>query len=290
MDRMEALEKRYIEHNGPRLMRWAAFDIDRPGAAYDWQFIGAPAPNITVENPANRHAHLLYGLAWPVLKTDAASLKALRFAGAVEAGLRMKLEADPSYSGLTCKNPLHESWHTEVWENRLYDLDWLADYVELTLYSDRRRHLPPVGLGRNCTLFENLRHWSYQAIRQAGWPDFGTWRGLVLAQAANYNMFPAPLPYRELVCCAKSIATWTWERFNSESFSQIQRSRAQKRWGNTVAQRRQSLLRFMALHPDYSLREVSRNTRTPFETVRRLARGETPLIPDMALGHSGGRQ
>ena len=38
MDRMRALEKRYVEHNGPRLMRWAAFDVDRPGGAHDWQF------------------------------------------------------------------------------------------------------------------------------------------------------------------------------------------------------------------------------------------------------------
>jgi hypothetical protein len=145
MDRIRALEKRYIEHNGPRLMRWAAFDVDRPGGAYDWQFREAPAPNISIENRDNGHAHLLYGLAWPVLKTDSGSLKALRYAGAVEAGLRAKLEADPGYSGLTCKNPLHLSWHVETWQEALYDLDWLADYVDLSIYSDRRRHLPLSG-------------------------------------------------------------------------------------------------------------------------------------------------
>ena len=290
MDRMRALEKRYIEHNGPRLMCWAAFDVDRPGGAYDWQFRDAPAPNIAVENPDNRHAHLLYGLAWPVLKTDAASEKALRYAGAIEAGLRDKLGADPSYSGPTCKNPLHPAWRVETWQKALYDLDWLADFVDLSLYSDRRRHLPPVGLGRNCTLFENLRRWAYDAIRHAGWPDLETWRGLVLAQAAHYNVFPVPLPYRELLSSAKSVTTWTWEHFTPESFSRIQRARACKRWGNQTAQRRSRLRHFMSTHPDYSLREVSRSTGTPFETVRRLTRGETPLIPDMALGHPGGRR
>lgn len=290
MDRMQALERRYVEHNGPRLMRWAAFDVDRPGGAYDWQFREAPAPNITVENPNNGHAHVLYGLVWPVLKTDSASLKALRYAGAVEAGLRDKLEADRSYSGLTCKNPMHPAWEVEVWQEVLYDLDWLADYVDLSIYSDRRRHLPPVGLGRNCTLFENLRRWAYDAIRRAGWPDPETWRGLVLAQATHFNAFPTPLPYRELVSCAKSIAKWTWERFTPESFAQIQRARACKRWGDQVPQRRRQVLHFISLHPDFSLREVSRRTGLPFETVRRLTRGENPLIPDMALGHRGGRQ
>jgi hypothetical protein len=287
VDRIHALEKRYIEHNGPRLMRWAAFDVDRPGGAYDWQFSGAPAPNISVENPENRHAHLLYGLVWPVLKTDGASLKALRYAGAVEAGLRAKLEADPSYSGLTCKNPMHPAWKVETWQETLYDLDWLADYVDLSIYSDRRRHLPPIGLGRNCTLFENLRRWAYVAIRRADWPGLDTWRGIVLAQAVHYNAFPTPLPYREVLGCAKSIATWTWEHFTPESFSRIQRARVCKRWGNQTTQRRNCLLHFMSLHPDYSLREVSRNTGIPFESVRRLTRGESPLIPDMVLGQSG---
>jgi Replicase family/Primase C terminal 1 (PriCT-1) len=285
VDRIRALEKRYIEFNGPRLMRWAAFDVDRPGGAYDWQFREAPTPNITVENPENGHAHLLYSLVWPVLKTDSASYKAVRYAGAVEAGLRDKLDADPSYSALTCKNPLHSAWRVETWQETLYDLDWLADYVDLTRYSDRRRHLPPVGLGRNCTLFENLRHWAYTAIRRAGWPDLETWRGLVLAQAVHFNAFPTPLPYRELISCAKSIAMWTWERFTPESFSQIQRARIRQRWGDQVEQRRRHLMHFMRVHPDYSLREVSRRTGIPFESVRRLIRGGSLLIPDMVLGH-----
>jgi hypothetical protein len=290
MDRMQALERRYVEHNGPRLMRWAAFDVDRPGGAYDWQFREAPAPNITVENRENGHAHLLYGLAWPVLKTDAGSEKTVRYAGAVEAGLRVKLDADPSYSNFTVKNPMHRDWRTEIWQEVLYDLPWLADWVDLTLYSDKRRHLPPAGLGRNCTLFENLRHWAYRGIRQAGWPNLQTWQGIVLAQAIHYNSFPKPLSYRELLSCAKSIATWTWERFTPETFSQIQRARACKRWGDQTAQKRNRLRHFMSFHPDYSLREVSRSTGTPFETVRRLTRGENPLIPDMALGHHKGRQ
>ena len=225
-----------------------------------------------------------------MLKTDSASSKALRYAGAVEAGLRVKLDADPGYNNRTVQNPLSRHWRVETWQETLYDLDWLADCVDLSVYVDRRRHLPPIGLGRNCTLFENLRHWSYAAIRRAGWPDLETWRGLVLAQAVHYNEFPAPLPYRELMSCAKSIAKWTWEHFAPERFSQVQRFRAKMRWGDQVEQRRRQLRHFMNLHHDYSLREVSRRTGTPFETVRRLARGETPLIPDMALGHCGGRQ
>jgi hypothetical protein len=285
MDRMRALERRYVEHNGPLLLRWEGFDIDRPGGAYDWQFRDCPAPNISVENPDNGHAHLLYGLAWPVRKNDGwdgASMKPLRYAAAIEAALRVKLGADLGYNNHTCKNPLHPAWKVETWQEHLYDLDWLADFVDLSIYSDRRRHLPPVGLGRNCTLFENLRRWAYRAIRQSGWPDLEAWRGIVLAQAVNFNTFPTPLPYRELVSCAKSIAKWTWQRFTPETFSLIQRNRALQRWGDRGTQYRQQIGHFRNLHPDCSLREISRNTGIPFETVRRIARRETPRVPDMA--------
>uniref|UniRef100_UPI00197D65AD replication initiation protein n=1 Tax=Pseudomonas viridiflava TaxID=33069 RepID=UPI00197D65AD len=58
-----AKKAKYIQHNGPTHMIWLAFDIDRPGASIDWNDRGAPAPNLTVENQDNGHAHALYGLA-----------------------------------------------------------------------------------------------------------------------------------------------------------------------------------------------------------------------------------
>ncbi|WP_205904183.1 replication initiation protein, partial [Pseudomonas viridiflava] len=58
-----AKKAKYIQHNGPTHMIWLAFGIDRPGASIDWNDRGAPAPNLTVKNQDNGHAHALYGLA-----------------------------------------------------------------------------------------------------------------------------------------------------------------------------------------------------------------------------------
>ncbi|WP_350669727.1 replication initiation protein, partial [Pseudoalteromonas sp. 43-MNA-CIBAN-0464] len=62
----------------------------------------------------------------------------LRYAAAVEIELREKLGADICYPGLICKNPLNTHWQVSTWEQCLYDLDWLADYVDLSAFSGRK--------------------------------------------------------------------------------------------------------------------------------------------------------
>ncbi len=47
-------------------MFWLGFDVDRTGAAIDWSDRNAPAPTLTITNPENGHAHLLYALETPV--------------------------------------------------------------------------------------------------------------------------------------------------------------------------------------------------------------------------------
>ncbi|EPE9611106.1 replication initiation protein [Escherichia coli] len=57
-----ALLARYIQFNQPHAQYWLCFDVDRPGAAIDWSDRNAPAPTLTITNPENGHAHLLYAL------------------------------------------------------------------------------------------------------------------------------------------------------------------------------------------------------------------------------------
>jgi len=269
MEKMEALGKRYIQHNGPRVLYWLAFDVDRPGAAHDWQLREAPAPNITVENPANLHAHILYGLGLPVLRAPEASIKALRYAAAVEQGLRVKLDGDPSYAALTVKNPLCRFWTVQTWQEELYDLHWLADYVDLSPYQDRRRHLPDYGLGRHCTLFENLRRWAYREIRLMDWPDLDRWTAACREKAAEYNTFPAPLPIGDVRSTAKSVACWTWRHFDPETFAEIQRARV-KKWNDRHHVEAMAKRQLLLIFPDYSVRTLARVTGIPRSTVHRL--------------------
>lgn len=93
-------------------------------AAIDWSDRNAPAPNITVKNPVNGHAHLLYALNIAVRTAPDASVKALKYAAAVERSLCEKLCADVNYSGLICKNPFHGMAGDGVARGHIPSMNW----------------------------------------------------------------------------------------------------------------------------------------------------------------------
>lgn len=123
---------RLVQPNGPTHRYWMVFDLDKSNAGMHWDDVGAPAPNLIARNPANGHAHLLYLLQTPVRTAIDGKTAALRYAAAVEAGLRSRLGADRGYSGLICKNPINSHWIVHQWQADPYTLDDLADYIDLT--------------------------------------------------------------------------------------------------------------------------------------------------------------
>jgi len=223
-----AIKSRYIQANGPTHKYWLVFDVDKPTASLDWYDSGAPAPNIVATNRENGHAHLIYGLEVSIRTAPDGRSAPLRYAAAVENALREKLGADIGYAGLICKNPLNPHWQVSTWELCLYDLDWLADYVDLSAYSGRKR-LPDYGLGRNCNLFDYLSTWAYTAIRQ-GWPEYDRWLEACLTRAEGYNKktFKKPLPQSEIKATAKSVARWTHKNFSAAGFSEWQAKQGSK--------------------------------------------------------------
>ncbi|EKO1959985.1 replication initiation protein [Salmonella enterica] len=271
---------RFIQHNQPHAAYWLVFDIDRMGAAIDWNDRNAPAPNITVKNQANGHAHLLYGLNTAIRTAPDGSLRALNYAAAVERGLCDKLQADADYSGLICKNPLNAFWQVTTWRDELYTLDELADYVNLDASAPRRRDIE-YGLGRNCHLFAKTRRWSYRAIRQ-GWPEFEQWLRAVIQRVEMYNaQLPVPLSAAESACIGRSIAKWTHKRFSAEDFAQfvadthtpeIQAVRGRK--GGIAKGEAYEEKRFMALgmlDNGYSQKAISEKLGVHRNTIRNWA-------------------
>ena len=220
----EAIQRAIVQHNARHSLAWLVYDLDSETASTDWIDANAPPPNIMAVNPDNGHAHLLYGLDAPVHDYNGASAKALRYMGAIDVALTAKLGADPGYSKLLSKNPLHDRWNTVFPRNRLYTLDDLATGLDLDYYTDRRRRLPTVGLGRNCTLFEQLRRWAYRARRQPFLSE-EMFSEAVRNQALIINTdFTPPLPHTEVRATAKSVARWTWRRMSAEGFQQWQQS------------------------------------------------------------------
>ncbi|HFV5160075.1 TPA: replication initiation protein, partial [Escherichia coli] len=148
-----------------------------------------------------------------------ASVKALKYAAAVERSLCEKLCADVNYSGLICKNPFHLEWQVMEWREDAYTLDELADYLDLSA-SERRSIDKHYGMGRNCHLFEMTRKWAYRAIRQ-GWPAFSQWLDAVIQRVEMYNAsLPVPLSPAECRAIGRSIAKYTHRNFTPETFAQ----------------------------------------------------------------------
>lgn len=208
----QAARARYVQHNEPNSMLWLAFDIDRPTYPEEAYDLGLPLPNVWVQNPVNCHAHLLYSLSVPVHLNPDSSPKAQRFAAAVDVAMTLKLEADAGYAGLICKNPLHKHWNTIALNDDSYDLSYLADFLNLDFAKDTRKNLPAIGLGRNVTLFDRTREWTYKEVRKWRESDFNAFYNAVMCKAIAYNDFSSPLALSEVTATAKSIAKWTWKQ------------------------------------------------------------------------------
>ena len=265
-DVAHAIQARYIQPNGPTHRYWLIYDVDRSGAALDWYDRNAPPPNIVAQNPENGHAHLIYGLEVPVRTAPDGKPGPLHYAAAIDCALSAVLESDRGYSGLICKNPLNGFWRVSEWAPKLYSLSDLDSWLDLTPYSDKRKCLPDYGLGRNCNLFDRLRHWAYRAIRQ-GWPDYDRWFEAVYQRAKAYNDFTDPLSDAEIRHTARSVAKWTHQNLSPAGFAAVQARRGRKKG----EKRRDELFPVMKkmLAQGSSQAEISRSLKISRQTVSR---------------------
>ena len=220
----QLIQKAIVQFNWKHSIGFLAYDLDSETAFFDWEDnISIPPPNILVLNPSNGHAHYLYALDRPVHKYTGAKEKPLRYLASIDVAMTETLHADPGYSKLLCKNPLNDKWIVIYPRHELYDLDELSSWLDMDAYRDRRRRLPAVGYGRNCTLFETLRVWAYRARRQPFLSE-ELFHSRVLCHAMTINSgFEPPLPNGEVRSTAKSVSRWTWRNMSRERFIEYQR-------------------------------------------------------------------
>ena len=206
-----AIQKPYIQYNPPCLITSLVFDIDRSDAYFAWSDANLPTPTWIAKNPKNCHAHIGYMLATPVCTTHRARQNVIEYLAKIEQAYGLALGADRGYSGLITKNPCHGTWENHIFGVQPYDLNYLADFVEL---QELKTDLKEVsGLGRNCMMFDTVRYWAYKAIRAHRGSTFDIWLGKVLEQCQNANgAFIEPLPYSEVKATAKSIARYCWRK------------------------------------------------------------------------------
>lgn len=241
MSRDSALGVRFIEANPNAMSNLLVVDIDHEDALYramwdksDW------LPNAVVENPVNGHAHAVWALEEPVTRTEYAKRKPLAYAAAVTEGLRRSVGGDKAYSGLITKNPTHQAWHASWLTDHLYSLGELETYLDRFMPPpswQRTKRSKPVGLGRNCTIFETARTWAYREIRHHWEDPFGLHTAITSHVHRLNTDFVEPLPHLEARDIANSIHRWITTKSRiwmdgpvvyEATFSTIQSARAKK--------------------------------------------------------------
>ena len=217
----------YIQYNPPCYASFLVFDIDRPEAYFAWADANLPQPNWISRNPENYHAHIGYMLETPVCITEHARQKIIKYLAKIQAAYTRALGADRGFSGLLTKNPLSNHWENHFFDVQPYEIGYLADFVDLKELNTV--DLSEVaGLGRNCTMFDLVRHWAYEAIREFSESSYDSWHAEVLKVAINTNSgFSIALPYSEVKATANSIARWVW-RNHGEAVATFLERQAEK--------------------------------------------------------------
>jgi len=214
MSRDSALGLRYIEANPHAVSNLLVVDIDHDDASLRamWDR-SAWLPNAIVENPANGHAHAVWALREAVTRTEYARRAPLAFAAAVTEGLRRSVDGDQAYSGLITKNPTHKAWEAHWLTDHLYELDELRERLDGAGFMPppswtRTRRRKPVGLGRNCDIFESARTWAYREIRNHWGNTAGLHDAITTHVHALNAEYTEPLRHSEAKAIAESI--WRW--------------------------------------------------------------------------------
>ncbi len=205
----------------------------------------------------------------------------MRYLAAVENSMIALMEADPGYSGLITKNPIHSHWRTYWGEDR-YDLDYLSEFLNL------KKHLPDrgvkpssVGIGRNVDSFDFIRRYAYKEIRLWKVPPYQqyiytSWQNYLYGQVRNFtaNEHPTPIDDRECYSIAKSVAHWVWTKFDiAASDERFKRRQAAR--GRASGQVRRTLIlheqdKALRLRESgFSIRRIASILNVPKSTIAR---------------------
>ncbi|MGU7710038.1 replication initiation protein [Escherichia coli] len=251
-NKRRALNSVYIEHNNDSFINSIVFDIDSDTAAIAWQDADIPKPNFITQNPANGHAHLFYALSSPVCITENARRKPQKLLKGVIEGLTERLGADPCYTGKITKNPLNPRWRTFWNEQPRFELNYLCEFIDTNKRVKKEVRKSIVAEGRNTALFDTLRFYAYSIIfKYQKNDDFCGFISALQEEAENINdSFEDQLGFKEINHTIRSISSWVWGTFDSDTFSEIQSNRAKKAKGKIKSKTKNKLSRFLMINEE----------------------------------------
>lgn len=229
-----AWKKKRIQINPLNQVNFLVFDCDHSDVDR-WQKAKLPPPTWIAMSPDTRRHHVVYALRAGVCKSFKGRPGPLRYLAAIEEAYRYALGGDRGYRNNLTKNPLHSAWKTLYGDPcsgmALYELKELASCVRLPKQPKPRPPEEASGVGRNCTLFEELRQLAYTKVSafECDW----AFKEAVRDWANQLNIFEAPLSSNEVKSIATSVSRWIWQRrnefkMNSDQFILRQRARGKE--------------------------------------------------------------
>ena len=187
-------------------------DCDTPPLDYLTVALGSHlrVPNWICSSP-NGHAHVVYTLARPVLRTEDARRRPLKLLARIAEFYTEAYGADTGYVGVLTHNPTHSRYRdTTTW---LRDQAWTLEELAEPIPRGWRIPKKPATIeGRNSTLFMAAMKYFGHRDRQ----EMGTDLGTVLAwiEAAFAEWYPPPQPdwhRNECLWIAKSVTRYCHE-------------------------------------------------------------------------------
>lgn len=227
-----ALRYRHVQFNGPNMIDWLSFDVDKVDAYRAAEDASLPSPTVISINPANGHGLLSYLLQHPIQRFDSSRRKPIEWIADIQRGYTRRLGADPRFDGVVRKNPLHSAWRTAWHVGQPYSLEQLDCALTRIDKRRERKQAMEFGEGRNCALFERLRALCYAEVRNY-FDDEAAFKRRALDLAMGLNAFDNPLPKQEVSAIARSVTKWIYRNFSAAKFSDLQRHRANCRWSGS---------------------------------------------------------
>jgi hypothetical protein len=264
-----------VQINSDQFTNALIFDCDHEDI-FEWQDFNLPAPSLTVKNKDNGKHHHIYFLAEPVpmIQFDKDYsytafnnyIKTNSFLEDIRRGMNKKLEADENYTNKITKNFLNENLYEAIkWDDaeqiKEYKLRDFAEFAQPLTKEDRKAikkakvNDDNAALGRNCTLFEEVRVKAYTAVKTANSDKAFEATVQKLANEVN-SEFAKPLSDKEVMHTVKSISKWTWEhrdtigdRYQKMSKDEAYKARSKRERSKTakkIQKRRESIKKRMS--------------------------------------------
>lgn len=249
-----------IQFNSAKLICYLAFDVDemhpdepvlddfKHNCFYNWFYAGLPPPQIIIRNKLNGHCQYFYELKFPVSISHLSAPKPQYYLHAIRKQMTLALNADSAYTHALSKNPFNNA-NQEVFYSLIepYELADL-DNLDRSLLNDFKPSNPNdyLGLGRNNDIFHTVRFdvYAYKANcdRYEQLYNFCLNECRALNEEISKSYDKDKLNDNEIRSTAKSIARWTWQRYNgkgkhNDKYFSLEQAKRGKKGGKATAKK-----------------------------------------------------